>query len=201
MRPRLGGRGRESYYSRIDVDSVVASMRPRLGGRGRDQLLLDRANAFSRFNEAPARWPGKRSEAEEGVILILPASMRPRLGGRGRGGCPIRSIGNDVLASMRPRLGGRGRGPPGGNPPQEDSSCFNEAPARWPGKREAARKVGVAAARGFNEAPARWPGKSPVPPFLHKGSDQPASMRPRLGGRGRGLPRQPPGFLHALLLQ
>ena len=86
MRPRLGGRGRAlvpsigrrgPYYCfneapgsvageesvDIDLHRVVvrpASMRPRLGGRGRASGPRARRQPKPRrFNEAPARWPGK----------------------------------------------------------------------------------------------------------------------------------------------
>ena len=82
---------------------------------------------------------GEEGEYAAGVVEEEIASMRPRLGGRGRDqrihARPKRRL---PIASMRPRLGGRGRGPsrtPASPPP----SGFNEAPARWPGKR--ARRV------------------------------------------------------------
>ena len=114
------------------------------------------------FNEAPARWPGKRRKQRGDAGRNIDASMRPRLGGRGRGA--------PILVPLDCRL------------------SFNEAPARWPGKREDVAKVGQPR-HGFNEAPARWPGKRPRPAEGEPpGVD--ASMRPRLGGRGRGAVAQ-----------
>ena len=61
---------------------------------------------------------------------------------------------------MRPRLGGRGRdGPTLGTTPAIPPS-FNEAPARWPGKRAVIIPKAANRIIRFNEAPARWPGKS-----------------------------------------
>ena len=90
---------------------------------------------------------------------------------------------NTCGASMRPRLGGRGRVEVGslraGN-----RRRFNEAPARWPGKSSAGPPGAPGRRQRFNEAPARWPGKRLVFQGAFDG-DPIASMRPRLGGRGR----------------
>ena len=37
-------------------------MRPRLGGRGRGRPEGGYGVRITRFNEAPARWPGKRAD-------------------------------------------------------------------------------------------------------------------------------------------
>ena len=134
MRPRLGGRGRGKSARMPAHYARAASMRPRLGGRGRVSVSSSIPACRRSFNEAPARWPGKRSW------------------------------------------------PP---PRTRSSRRFNEAPARWPGKR--ARRpcrLRRPAPAGFNEAPARWPGKSGA---VHRKrqAHRIASMRPRLGGRGR----------------
>ena len=50
-----GERGSASWQ-----ESLLASMRPRLGGRGREAVSASKPGEVSRFNEAPARWPGKR---------------------------------------------------------------------------------------------------------------------------------------------
>ena len=87
----------------------LPSMRPRLGGRGRVGPGYRVEAAGSPFNEAPARWPGKRCRASRSGRADALPSMRPRLGGRGR-------------ESKAPMEWGRRPLP------------FNEAPARWPGK-------------------------------------------------------------------
>ena len=109
------------------------------------------------FNEAPARWPGRLRGGSWYLPCMDDASMRPRLGGRGGNHGP-KGIGMKLgVASMRPRLGGRG------------------------GSRAA--RIRTPGSPSFNEAPARWPGR---PPAGGSGGRQgpAASMRPRLGGRG-----------------
>ena len=107
--------------------------------------------------------------------------MRPRLGGRGKLEHAVSRV-EHLDASMRPRLGGRGKAttskPWGGS-----SGRFNEATAWRPWK---ARDVpsAVRFTARFNEATAWRPWKAddgPRNPALRG-----ASMRPRLGGRGKG---------------
>ena len=68
MRPRLGGRGRAPLTHGVAAREHLASMRPRLGGRGRAIVMVIGAVLLPvRFNEAPARWPGR---AQQGQCIV-----------------------------------------------------------------------------------------------------------------------------------
>ena len=89
--------------------------------------------AGPRFNEAPARMPGKSTAVPTPVGVIIYASMRPRHECRGRG------FSHDRASRFH--------------------SGFNEAPARMPGKSCASARRSRPTYISFNEAPARMPGK------------------------------------------
>ena len=86
-----------------------ASMRPRHECRGRGVVEDLHQSILRRFNEAPARMPGKRVRAALRRGKHVPASMRPRHECRGR----VEARANPISGLTR----------------------FNEAPARMPGKR------------------------------------------------------------------
>ena len=161
-------------------------MRPRLGGRGSCPYLVQVRCQRSRFNEAPAWWPGKSAPVELAQVPILGGFNEAPAWWPGK--CSIRARRRHAprVASMRPRLGGRGSALPcPAAPPcptsfneapawwpgkwrsgtaswQRSWACFNEAPAWWPGK-SAGRRGGARSRSRFNEAPAWWPGKSTEP--------------------------------------
>ena len=161
MRPRLGGRGRDAPPQQVHGRTYNASMRPRLGGRGRGPWKSTVSSGLRPcFNEAPARWPGKRRSFKRSLASTSSSFNE----------APARWPGKRWMCRT-------GR--------DDTQTGFNEAPARWPGKsptRWVSRSI--ASCTCFNEAPARWPGKRRLE---RVGDDlsEVASMRPRLGGRGR----------------
>ncbi len=98
MRPRLGGRGRDLPEPVRQRLALRASMRPRLGGRGRAVTASGASSTVTGFNEAPARWPGKRRLLRRIQLREPGASMRPRLGGRGRDVQARTGVGKDTVS-------------------------------------------------------------------------------------------------------
>ena len=133
----------------------------------------------TRFNEAPANWPGRCSTTRRrsrdprasmrprpigrGDAILTPtirkpgsASMRPRPIGRGDAH-EDEGPQQGHLASMRPRPIGRGD-PASAGAAASSTRRFNEAPANWPGRSIPWNHL-MKERTGFNEAPANWPGR------------------------------------------
>ncbi len=182
MGPRLFGRGRRPVGGSADRSLAGASMGPRLFGRGRAAYAARLVGALVGFNGAASVWTRKA-----GYDLILKvwggnASMGPRLFGRGRS---ARSVpgrwqwrGFNGAASVWTRKVDAEAGN------WRHNHGFNGAASVWTRK---ARLPGISSTRAFysfNGAASVWTRKVH---WTHSFivSNCPASMGPRLFGRGR----------------
>src|SRR5579884_3366763 len=180
MRPRLARRGELLFVVQARVGGVKASMRPRLARRGeRDADELPDTSSQG-FNAAPARSPGRTTEAGNGTLQAALLQCGP--GSLAGENCSIVSaLSPRTSASMRPRLARRGELRAVGVALRQ-MARFNAAPARSPGR------TGSLAARLRRRGELQCgPGSLAGENFAAANATTTgtrASMRPRLARRG-----------------